>query len=50
MKEYKFDPVRATEECVEWIKNWFENASVEPKIMLQTEQLSTAQNMIENNF
>ena len=24
MKEYKFDPVRATEECVEWIKNWFE--------------------------
>ncbi len=24
MKEYKFDPVRATEECVEWIRNWFE--------------------------
>ena len=24
MKEYKFDPVRATEECAEWIKNWFE--------------------------
>ena len=24
MKEYKFDPVRATEECIEWIKNWFE--------------------------
>ncbi len=24
MKEYKFDPVRATEECVEWIKAWFE--------------------------
>ena len=32
------------------IKNWFENASVEPKITLQTEQLSTAQNMIENNL
>ena len=32
------------------IKNWFENASVEPKILLQTEQLSTAQNMIENNL
>lgn len=32
------------------IKNWFENASVEPKISLQTEQLSTAQNMIENNL
>lgn len=24
MKEYKFDPVRATEECVAWIRNWFE--------------------------
>ena len=23
MKEYKFDPVRATEECVAWIKDWF---------------------------
>ena len=32
------------------IKNWFENSAVEPKISLQTEQLSTAQNMIENNL
>ena len=24
MKEYKFDPVRATEECVAWIRDWFE--------------------------
>ena len=32
------------------IKNWFENASVEPNISLQTEQLSTAQNMIENDL
>ncbi len=32
------------------IKNWFGNASVEPKISLQTEQLSTAQNMIENDL
>ena len=24
MKEYKFHTVRATEECVEWIKNRFE--------------------------
>lgn len=32
------------------IKNWFESASVEPKISLQTEQLSTALNMIESNL
>jgi len=32
------------------IKSWFENASVEPKISLQTEQLSTAFNMIETNL
>ena len=32
------------------IKNWFENAEVEPNISLQTEQLSTALNMIENNL
>ena len=32
------------------IKNWFRNSSVEPKISLQTEQLSTAQNMIESNI
>lgn len=32
------------------IKNWFKNASVEPKVILQTEQLSTAQNMIENDL
>ncbi len=32
------------------IKNWFENACVKPKISLQTEQLSTALNMIENNL
>lgn len=24
MKEYKFDPVRAAEECAEWIRAWFE--------------------------
>ena len=24
MKEYRFDPVRATEECVAWIRDWFE--------------------------
>jgi len=24
MKDYRFDPVRATEECVLWIKNWFD--------------------------
>lgn len=32
------------------IKHWFECASVEPNISLQTEQLSTAQNMIENDL
>ena len=32
------------------IKGWFENAAVEPNISLQTEQLSTALNMIENNL
>ena len=24
MKEYKFDPARATEECVAWIRDWFD--------------------------
>ena len=32
------------------IKSWFANACVEPNIALQTEQFSTAQNMIENNL
>lgn len=32
------------------IKSWFANASVEPNISLQTEQFSTAQNMIENHL
>ncbi len=32
------------------IKNWFANASVEPNVLLQTEQFSTAKNMIENNL
>ena len=32
------------------IKKWFECADVEPNVSLQTEQLSTAQNMIENNL
>ncbi len=32
------------------IKNWFANASVNPNISIQTEQLSTAQNMIENEL
>ena len=32
------------------IKEWFKSASVEPNISLQTEQLSTAQNMIEKNL
>lgn len=30
------------------IKNWFASANVKPNISIQTEQLSTAQNMIEN--
>ncbi len=32
------------------IKNWFANAGVEPNISIQTEQLSTAKNMIENEL
>ena len=32
------------------IKSWFANASVEPNVLLQTEQFSTAKNMIENNL
>ncbi len=32
------------------IKNWFANASVAPNVLLQTEQFSTAKNMIENNL
>ena len=32
------------------IKSWFASASVEPNISLQTEQLSTAQNMIESDL
>ena len=32
------------------IKNWFASASVEPNVSLQTEQLSTAFNMIESGL
>lgn len=32
------------------IKNWFANAGIEPEVSIQTEQLSTAQNMTENNL
>ena len=32
------------------IKNWFARESIEPNISIQTEQLSTAQNMIENDI
>lgn len=32
------------------IKSWFAEAGVEPNVSLQTEQLSTAQNMIENDL
>ena len=32
------------------IKSWFANASVEPNVLLQTEQFSTAKNMIENGL
>ena len=32
------------------IKNWFANASVKPNVLLQTEQFSTAKNMIENGL
>ena len=32
------------------IKNWFASASAKPNISLQTEQLSTPQNMIESNL
>ncbi len=32
------------------IKNWFAKEGIEPNISIQTEQLSTAQNMIENDL
>ena len=32
------------------IKNWFASAGVAPNVSIQTEQLSTAQNLIENNL
>jgi len=32
------------------IRSWFADAGVEPNVSLQTEQLSTAQNMIENDL
>ena len=32
------------------IKDWFADSSVEPNVSLQTEQLSTAENMIENDL
>lgn len=32
------------------IRNWFASAGVEPNVSIQTEQLSTAQNMIENDL
>lgn len=32
------------------IKNWFARAGTEPNVSIQTEQLSTAQNMIENDL
>ncbi len=32
------------------IKKWFANAGVDPNVLIQTEQLSTAQNMIENDL
>ncbi len=32
------------------IKNWFASADVNPNVSIQTEQLSTAQNMIENDL
>ncbi len=32
------------------IRNWFADAGIEPIVSIQTEQLSTAQSMIENNL
>jgi DNA-binding transcriptional LysR family regulator len=32
------------------IKGWFSDAGVKPNVAIQTEQLSTAQNMIESNL